>query len=306
METIRGQIESLRVLTDTWGKVVVLHGSDRERADVVGTVLGLREGDTVEAHGVWSTHPRWGRQFKAKEIAVVAPSDAAGAVEWCRGRLPGVGRKIATEMVERWPPPELWEVLRGDYDVEGTSPLVTIRGITHERAHEIAAAYRQHEAERDLMVALKSYGLTDGQCAQVVQAYGAAAPQRLREDPYALIDELHGWGWKRADALALRMGLPADHPGRVRACLEWMLGEAKGAGHVYVPAGKLVAMVARELSVPPAAVKREANVLLDAGRLVLRGSAAYRADLAEAEEGVAASVRRLLGPEVAREGNEAA
>ncbi len=321
MEFIRGQVESVRPLRDTWGRVVVFHGSDRERATVMGTVLGLTAGDTVVAEGQWTNHPRWGAQFKAREIKVVAPSDAAGAIEWMRGRLPGIGRKLATEITERWPIPQLWEVLGAELAPGERSPLEVVRGVNNRRAHEIYAAYREHRAERDLMVGLKGFGLTDGQCAQLVASYGESVIETIRRDPYALIADLHGWGWKKADALALRMGLPADHPGRLRACLEWMLGEEQGRGNVCVPAAKLVALVMRELSspvpVPAAAVRRAANDLLDGERVVLRQRGdgvvdAYRAPMAVAEEGVASCVLRLLGVDSAgavapaTEGSEAA
>lgn len=297
---VRGQVESVQMLRESWGRAVVLCGSDRERAVVMGTVLGISPGDTVEAHGLWTSHPDYGRQFKAQRIEVVVPEDGAGAIEWMLGRLPQVGRKQATAMVERWPVPELWDVLALDPVPPQVSPLAELRGITPERAVAIHQAYREHRSERDLMVRLKGWGLTEGQCAGVVMKYGADAPFRLRANPYALIEELHGWGWKRADRLALKMGLPADHPGRIRACLSWMLDEAQGAGHVFVPAGRLVAMVARELHVASGAVKREANDMLDAGQLVLRPSrrgpsAAYTPKLDRAEARLARSVRRLLG-----------
>ena len=53
-------------------------------------------------------------------------------------------------------------------------------------------------------------------------------------------------------------------------------------------------MAARLLAVDPSLVRRQANGLLDADRLVLRGSAVYHPRLDRAEHSAAASVLRLL------------
>lgn len=305
-EQLRGQVERVRVIRDSWGIVTLLAGSASERTAVTGTVLGFDVGDTVEVTGDWREHPRWGWQFRAREIRTVIPNDTAGAVEWLRGRLPAVGRKLATEMVERWGLPELWDVL--DHDPAGAaaregelvhpepSPLCELRGITPARAERIHRAYREHRAERDRIVAMKRWQLTDRQIAKLTDAFGDEALARVRRDPYCLIELVDGFGFQRSDDLARRMGLPADHPSRIRAGLLHLLSEAEGAGHVYVPAGRLVSMAVRLLGsrVDEAAVRREANALLDGEKIVRLGARVYRPRLAEAEAAVAESVVRLL------------
>ena len=95
METLRGQVDHVRVIREGWGTIALLHGSARELAKVTGHPLGVEVGDTIQVEGEWTTHPRYGRQFKASSIRTIAPSDASGAIEWILSRLPGVGRKRA-------------------------------------------------------------------------------------------------------------------------------------------------------------------------------------------------------------------
>lgn len=288
-ETIKGQVESIRVIRDGWGKIELLAGSARERTTVTGHPLGIEVGDTIEVDGAWSSHPRYGRQFKADAMRTVAPSDASGAIEWILSRLPKVGRKRATAMVERWGLPGLWQVLE-----ERPHELTAITGITPAGAERIGEAYRQHIGERDRIVALRGWGLSDRQAARVCAKWGADAIEKLRADPYVLALEIDGFGFLRSDAVARKMGLPADHPSRIRAGLVHMLSEARTAGHCYVPAAKLIAMTARLLGVPEGAVRREANRALDDGRIVLRVGRAYEPELDEAEQDVADAVRRML------------
>lgn len=301
LERISGQVEAIRLYRDSWGVMVLLTGSSNERTDVVGTLLGFDVGDTVEVEGAWEKHPRFGERFKAKAIRVLVPTDASGAIAWLMGRMPQIGRRLATAMVERWGLPTLWDVL-----AERPHELVELRGITLERAKAIGEAYQAHRAERDRMVELKGWALTDNQIARLTKAWGAHVIERLREDPYAAIEHVDGFGWARADDLARRMGLPAAHPSRIRAALLHILDEAAGAGHCYVPLPKLLKLAAKALrrekpggaadNVPDEAIRREGNALLDAGKLVIGTRwQVYAADIAEAEERVAANVLRLLG-----------
>ncbi len=295
MDTIRGQVEQVRLIRDGWGTITVLHGSANERAAVTGHPLGVEVGDTVEVQGNWTTHPRYGRQFKADAMRVIAPSDAAGAVAWILSRLPGIGRKRATQMVERWPLPEVWDVLS-----QRPHELAVIDGITEERARKIGEAYRAVEGERERIVALRGWGLTDRQAARVVEKWGTGAVEKLRADPYLLAEEVAGFGFLRADAVALKMGVPHDHPSRIRAGLVHLLEEARAVGHCYVPAGKLIAMGARLLGVASSAVVREGRSAIAEGRMVQRAARGgeathiYDAQLERAEQAVADSIVRLL------------
>ncbi len=316
-ETLRGQVASLRLFKDSWGVMELFTGSADERSQVVGTMLGFDIGDTIEAEGAWETHPRFGRRFKMRDARVIIPTDASGAIAWLAGRMPAIGRKLAATLVETYGLPGVWEVLE-----HAPERLVELDGITPERAAKIGEAYAQHRGERDRIVRFKQYGLTDRQIAKIQEALGHGALDEIRKDPYILIEKVDGFGWSRSDDLARRLGLPLDHPSRVRAGLEHLLGEARMGGHTYVPAAKLIAMGARLLGVPEEIVVGEGRAAINAGRMVLREGRGrdgvvqrvYAPELDAAEQSVADAVRRLVRGEgdkgsarcAAKEGDEAA
>lgn len=289
MDTIRGQVDSVRIVREGWGILVLLHGSARERAEVTGHPLGVSVGDTIECDGVWSQHPRFGPQFKARAIRVVAPSDAAGVIEWMISRLPNVGRKIATAIVERWGVDGAWEVLEHSHE-----ELIDLDGITPERAERIHEAYMKNRAERDRMVQLKAWGLTDKQIAKILEEWPETAIEELRRDPYQLAELIDGFGFQRADEVARRMGLPADDPSRVRAAILHLIDEAAGGGHVYVPAGAVVRLAHEMVGATDAVIRREANALLDAGKLVRLETRVYRVRFERAERELAKDTMRLV------------
>lgn len=288
-ETLAGQVTDLRLYSGGWGILRVRASSDDRESTVTGHPLGVKLGDTIQATGRWDDHPRWGRQFVASEIRTVVPSDAAGAIGWIASRIVGLGRKRAAQLVEVFGIPEVWAVL------QDPAKLAEQPGISGKRAAAIVESYIEEQAGREQAVELKGWGLTDGQIAAVRKAWGSAAIERLREDPFQLIEKVRGFGFKRADAVARRMGLPSDHPARIDAALMHVLGEAEKAGHCYVPNGRLLGMAERLLGLDRETVGPRLRHVCDGERGARVGPKIYSARVMRAEASVAAKVRALLG-----------
>lgn len=290
LEVLRGQVASVKLLKDGWGRAMVRAGSGDAAVAVMGTVLGVDEGTTVECHGRWDVHPQYGRQFKASSISTVVPSSAEGAIAWIASKLPAVGRKRATELVELYGIPALWDVLEREPE-----RLVEVRGITEEAAQKIGAEYRRVQGEREEMVTLRGWGLSEYQITRCRDAWKGNVVAELRADPFKLAEVVEGFGFKRADEVARRMGTPSDHPSRIRACIVHMLREAEGNGHCYVASGALVRIVSDELGLEGAIVARELGIAVGLGAIVQDGSRIYSAPTHRAEQGVARRALAMLG-----------
>lgn len=291
MELLRGELVSFAVLgNDNWGVGTLRTRHDGGTVTIAGKVLGAHAGDTVELGGSFVEHPRFGRQYKLTSCTVVLPSDTSGVVGWLAAKLPQISRRRAEQLVERYGVDGLWRLL----DQGDVSALCVIDGITEERANEILEAYRDHRRDRDRIVRLKQWGLTDNQIARVLVEWGDDAEERLKADPYALIECVPGFGWQRADQVAQRMGTPLDAPSRLRAGLMHAMNDATTAGHVYVSQGKLTAVVAKKVcGVDEDLVRAALVTLLVDERLVRRELAIYlpKLDLAESKLAVAFGTR---------------
>lgn len=290
LDTVRGELVSLRVVGDDFWSIAVVSSPAAGGVSVVGKLLGVRLGDTVEVLGFWSEHPKFGRQFKSQELRTVVPSEASGIVAWMASRLPQMGRTRAAALVERIGAEHIWNVIEQQPD-----RLLEVEGITPARRDEIVKAYAAHRGERDRMVWFKRLGFTDNQIGKVLAAWGEKAEEILRDDPYRLASEVHGFGFLRADAIAIRMGLPLDSPARIRAGLVHILCEAESAGHCFVPWGKWAALAARELKLDERLIHAQMYAVIDSGMAMTLGPRVYTPAIAKAEDGVAAGVLRMLG-----------
>lgn len=288
--TIIGELAAWRAIRDGWGFGELRAG--KERIAFTGSLVGVRLGDTVEACGVWVEHPKFGRQLKVKTCTPAAlERSTAGLVPWLASTLPDVGEERARQMVERFGD-QLWDVILMQHE-----RLTEVPGITSKRADAIREAYMRHVADRDDMIRLRGWGLTDSQIARCVEQWGELdeTVRRIQSNPYELTSTVHGFGFKRADAVAQRAGVKLDAPERLRAGVEFVVDEAGGEGHCYLSGAALQRMAAELLGVPAkligAAIKAAAE---PGGRLVRRDWRVYPVRLDRAEAACARGFARMI------------
>jgi exodeoxyribonuclease V alpha subunit len=89
------------------------------------------------------------------------------------------------------------------------------------------------------MVFLQGYGVSPALAARIYKRYGAAAVERVRENPYRLAFDVWGIGFLSADRLAASLGIGKETDMRIEAGVRHVLEEAGGQGHVYLPREKL-------------------------------------------------------------------
>jgi hypothetical protein len=100
---------------------------------------------------------------------------------------------------------------------------------------------------RNIMLFLHSNGVSTSRAVRIYKTYGEDAIEKVRSDPYRLAKDIHGIGFKTADQIAQKIGIPVDSLIRACAGLSHVLIEATGQGHCALPmdllkeeAGKLL------------------------------------------------------------------
>jgi exodeoxyribonuclease V alpha subunit len=92
-------------------------------------------------------------------------------------------------------------------------------------------------ANRDFnhaMAHLAAYGLTHHQVTALVEKFGSQVVATLERDPYVLVREIPGFGFKRVDKIARKMGTPKDLPSRIRAGIQYCVLDALDDGDCWV------------------------------------------------------------------------
>jgi exodeoxyribonuclease V alpha subunit len=211
---------------------------------VVGKLPGVVEGQDLSVTGRQVLHPKFGVQIEVDTFEVRQPSDDEGVQRYlASGLIKGVGPKLAQALVESLGPDAIEIIL------EQPQRLAEVPGIGKKRAKLISEAVRSHGELRELMVFLQGHGIAASTALRIHRRYGAGAMGVVQENPHQLAADIHGIGFATADAIAAKLGIARDHPGRLMAGLEYMLGQARDEGHVYLPYEELMEGAAELLSV---------------------------------------------------------
>ena len=140
--------------------------------------------------------------------------------------------------------PDLFTYLE-NRDVEA---LCKIKGIKTKTANKIFDKYASTKNLAPALIQLSAYGLTDHAIKTLIRAFHSIdiAVDKIRENPYVLIDEVRGFGWARTDALAARAGIVGNDDRRVKAFIVFTLkDQAEQNGHTWLTLDALTEQIFR-------------------------------------------------------------
>lgn len=248
---------------DTGFTVLELTNEAGEDMTAIGEMPLAGVGERVELTGQWTEHKTYGHQFRAETCKTLAPATLTALKNYlASGLIKGVGESTAQAIVQTFGM-ETLDVLEKE-----PARLAEVPGIGQIRAQTIGASYGAQLGLRDIMLGLQKYGVTIGQAMKLYKIYGELCLAKIEENPYRLIDDVEGIGFKTADAIARNGGVEPDAPYRLRAGLKYTLQWARQEGHTYLPREKLVEVAAGLLQADIAPVERTLTELLLEGQLI--------------------------------------
>lgn len=264
MEQLVGEISRViyRNAENGWSVIEVTDAAG-EATTAVGTLPLCTQGERVELNGIYVEHKTYGRQFKAESCITLAPA-SLGALEGYLGSglIKGVGAATAKLIVEHFGM-ETLKVLE-----EEPKRLMELPGIGRVRYKRIADSFFEQRVQRDVMMGLTSYGLSVRQAFKLYELYGTGSLARVNENPYSLIEDVEGIGFKTADKLAAAIGIEHNSKRRLRAGLRYMLLYGRQEGHTYLPEDSLISLSSEMLGVDEDTVTYELSDLLLEGSLI--------------------------------------
>lgn len=244
-ETVTGYIDHIIFRNDQNGyTVMVLKQTGEEEMTCVGTFPDISQGATIEASGNYIHHPVYGKQFQIASFTEKMPEDSLAMERYLgSGAIKGIGAALAARIVRRFGEDTLRIV------EEEPERLSEIKGISEKKAREIAAQVTEKADMRRAMIFLQKYGISLNLGAKIYQKYGQSLYNVLQENPYRLAEDISGVGFKIADEIAGRIGIQADSDYRIRSGILYVLLQASGEGHIYLPKEELFRRAASLLQV---------------------------------------------------------
>lgn len=228
-EQLQGTVDRILFQNAENGYTVFIIKSGRDtQVTVCGSVPSLNPGEQVTLSGAWTMHPKFGKQFEAKQCTAQIPTSIMGLKKYLgSGLIKGIGPVFAEKLVKAFGESVL-EVIENE-----PHRLNTIPGVGQKRIQSILAAWKDQKEISHIMVFLRDKGISATYATKIYKRYGNKAIEILLENPYRLAEDIWGIGFKIADGIAQNMGFEAESIKRIRAGLLFMLSNTVNQGHLY-------------------------------------------------------------------------
>ncbi|MFQ5456657.1 MAG: ATP-dependent RecD-like DNA helicase [Nitrospirota bacterium] len=231
---------------------------------IVGYMPTIGVGETLELYGRWMFHKEYGRQFSVSSYTTSFPSTANGIKRYLASSfIKGIGPIMADRIVDKFGADTL--------DIIENTPerLSEVDGIGEQRIGQIKEAWDAQKEIRGIMIFLQGYDITPNYSIKIFKRYGKDSIEVIRENPYRLAQDIIGIGFKSADKIAQKIGIPADSINRAEAGVLYFLWEIGNEGHVYYPYNELIDKVKTLLQIDRDIIAKAIERLFEEKKIII-------------------------------------
>ncbi|MCF6408615.1 SF1B family DNA helicase RecD2 [Pseudalkalibacillus salsuginis] len=261
---------------------------------MVGTFPVLMEEETYIFWGDVKDHPKYGRQFVVEFYRKNLPRTEDGMVQYLSSDLfHGIGKKTAEKVIRTLGEDAFSKI------IEDPEVLNKVKDLSEERARTIHETLMEHQGLEQLLSTLHRYGIGPAIAMKIYQSYKEEAISVIQSNPYQLIYDIDGIGFRRADELGNALGIEKTSSERVQAGLLYNLKElCNQHGHTYIEVEELIEETKKLLFNNPRDIEMdfysEIVSLHSDGKVIIKDENAYLPPLYFAEYGLIQKLERLL------------
>ncbi len=220
-------------------------------ATIVGILPGVHTGELLSVEGEWESDPRYGRQLRVTSFVQRLPASTEGMIRYLSsGLIKGIGPKKAKSIVDHFGEQTL-AIIEQQPEL-----LSQVKGVSAKDRDQIVKAWLEQTDIKELHLFLQSHDVSMNVATRVYKQYGKDSIKVVRENPYQLAQEVNGIGFRTADDIAVKLGLPPDSIPRLAAGLKYVLTQAANEdGHCFLFENDLLYRASTMLHAPTEALQ---------------------------------------------------
>jgi len=245
------------------------------------------------ARGRWSTHPKFGKQFRAYSFTEARPTSNEAIEKYLgSGAVKGIGPELAKRIVDEFGQDSL-RILD-----EEPQRLQEISGIGKKKLIDLKENWESKKNLREILLFFQQHNISLALAHRIYNTFKDKAIEIVKENPYVLARDVWGIGFHTADKIALNLGVEPAAMSRLIAGLSHCLKQGIDDGHCYLPTSVLLGKTSSLLAVA------DEQLLTDAlthsslqGEIVLSQDRVYLPQLFQAEQVLAEAIVERLNSE---------
>lgn len=287
--------------TSNFFKIILLEIDDTDsdfddfEIIVTGTIADVIEGENYTFWGELTQHPKYGQQLKVERYQRAKPSSAGLIKYFSSQHFKGIGKKTAEKIIHLYGDDPIDNIL------EDPDKLESISGLSKANRENLVSKLRLNYGAEQILAKLAEYGLNNKTAVQIFERYKEESLTVITENPYQLVEDIQGIGFKMADKLAEQVGINSDAPQRFRAALVHTLLETSiDKGDTYIEAKELlekslfILEEVRQVELDPSQIAQELTQLISEDKVQNIGTKIFDNTLFYAESGIHKHLTRIL------------
>ena len=215
-----------------------------DETTIVGYLPFVNIGDTLKVVGKVVEHQEYGKQFKVDTFEKSMPQTTKALERYLANcGIKGIGPATAKHIVEMF-----GEDTINVFKFEPTK-LAQVKGITKDKAIEIANTFIENWEVWQLVGFLDKFGIGPQSAEKIYKALGANAIDEINSNPYILIDLVNKVNFEQIDKMALGLGIEYNNEKRIRSGIKHALILMTFNGHCCTRYESLIDYVQKLLGV---------------------------------------------------------
>lgn len=294
---LKGIVTKLIFRNDESGYSIMAVETSDSDITCVGTMPFFNEGDRVEMEGELTYHGKYGEQFNISSIHLEKLSDKASIIKFLSsGNLKGIGKKTAQAIYNTFGKDSV------DIVYNDAEKLLQVEGIGKKKLEDIKLSAEDTRDSRRALEYLQGLNISYNLSMKIYNKYKDMTVEKIKENPYRLIEDIPGIGFTMADNIANNMDIDASSSFRISAGIYHILTrEADFNGHTSLKLSYLASKTSNLLRVDEARIKEVINEDIISGKLVLiaieEENYVYLAKILKAEKSVALALASKMAEE---------
>ena len=177
--------------------------------------------DRYRITGDFVIHPRYGKQFQIQSYEILLADDHDEIIRYLSSPLfKGIGKKQAELIVDT-----LGEDCLNQIKKDPTC-LHIVRGMSEKKVKTIVDVLTNQDYDQEVLSFFMGHGISTRHLSLIQGFYKEKTLDVLKSNPYQLIDDIDGIGFKSADTLAMKMKFDPKSPYRIKAAIADALMQA--------------------------------------------------------------------------------
>ncbi|MCF6514873.1 ATP-dependent RecD-like DNA helicase [Lactobacillus sp. S2-2] len=271
---------------------------NEEEIVVTGNFADIEEEVSYKFIGSVVDHPKYGQQFQSINYQRETPTSKKGFISYLSGEeFKGIGEKTAEKIYDELGSDAINKML------DDKTILCKI-GLKQKQISTINDVISKNNGVEQTIVGLNSYGFSSNMAGRIFKEYQDNALKTIQENPYKLVEDIDGISFKKADQVAVEVGIGKHSSGRIRAAILTGLQQLSTRdGNTYATSDNLVKITEdllnfnnQELSGEE--IGQQLIELAKDEKIIVKNKNIYLKKLYDAEVIIAQSIKRIKTDDV--------